>query len=221
MAFHSKFSDYTADWEFRNFKEVRFDVDKIGYADWVPSFQQVLLNFIRSKDGQWHKQQLANVATQSHQTENRVLLLDTPHFCSFLLNRTAVDFVTRIYNSFCIVGLPSSLPYLQKRLDSLGKPYFFSRETTPSREDYECLILTGAVGDNLPDTDKPTFDFMHSRPEDDGGGRPHNVFPEIAHSCPPLAACDEATFRLLREKGIVTIGNYLLNHSVDKRQVTA
>ena len=221
MAFHKQYSHYTADWEFRAFEEFRSDVDKIGSVDWVAPFQQVLLNFIRGKEGQWHKQPYANVGTQGDQLENRMLVLDTPHFCSFLLNRMAVDFVTRIYNSFCIVGIPSSLPYLQKRLDSLGKPYFFSRETTPSREDYECLILTGGTGNKIPDTDKPIFDFMHSRPEGDGGGRPHNVFPEIAHSCPPLVACDEAPFRILREKGIVTIGNYLLNHSAGKRQTTA
>jgi hypothetical protein len=52
---------------------------------------------------------------------------------------------------------------------------------------------------------------MHAREEGQGGGRPHNVPAIIEHVCPPLAACDEMQFRVVREKFGVQIGNTLLN----------
>jgi hypothetical protein len=80
----------------------------------------------------------------------------------------------------------------------------------PAREDYECLVITGGAG-SMPDTKVPTYDFMHAREEGQGGGRPHNVPPIIEYVCPPLAACDEMQFRVVREKFGVQIGNSLLN----------
>jgi hypothetical protein len=134
------------------------------------------------------------------------------------MNPTAVDFVAENYNSFCIVGLPSSVPYFRKRLDQLGKPYFFSERAVPTRDDYECLVLTGGVGGRMPETGRPTFDFMHAREDGQGGGRPHNVPAAIADACPSLAACDQRLFRaLLGSHGAlnpIMIGNYILNQSV-------
>jgi hypothetical protein len=42
---------------------------------------------------------------------------DQPHFCSWLINPAAVDQVVKSYNSFCICGLSSSIPYLSKILN--------------------------------------------------------------------------------------------------------
>ena len=66
----------------------------------------------------------------------------------------------------------------------------------------------------MPETGKPTFDFMHAREEGHGGGRPHNVPIEVVQACPPLAACDERLFRSLVGNHGVLIGNFLLNHSL-------
>jgi acyl-CoA synthetase (AMP-forming)/AMP-acid ligase II len=206
MAFHAEFSAHTNHWDFCAHREFTSDIDKVKNVDWIDRFQNALVEFIDRRRGE--------CPTRTGEAQNEVLLLDPPHFCSFLLNRMAVDFVTRIYNSFCIVGRPSSLPYLQKRLDQLGKSYFFSSETVPVRDDYECLLLTGGVGGKMPETSKPTFDFVHARRDGEGGGRPHNVPPEIAHTCPPLAACDELVFRSVVGKHGVLIGNLLLNHTV-------
>lgn len=206
MAFHAEFSAYTNHWDFCAHREFTSDLDKVTDLDWVDRFRDALVEFIGRRRRE--------CPTRTGEPQNDVLLLDPPHFCSFLLNRMAVDFVTRIYNSFCIVGRPSSLPYLQKRLEQLGKPYFFSSETVPLRDDYECLLLTGGVGGRMPETSKPTFDFVHARRDGEGGGRPHNVPPEIAHTCPPLAACDELVFRSVVGKHGVLIGNLLLNHTV-------
>ena len=208
MAFQAHFRAFTEQWDFPAHREFISDAHTVKNLDWLGSFRDALLRFIREHD--------AECPRHSGEMRNRFVLLDSPHFCSFLLNRMAIDFVTRIYNSFCIVGRPSSIPYLQKRLDQLGKPYFYSLEANPSRDDYECLILNGGVG-KMPATNKPTFDFLQAT--ETGGGRPHNVPPEIDYVCPPLAACDEQLFRALRGKYGVVIGNFLLNHP--NIQVTA
>jgi len=142
MAFHDAFRTFTEKWDFLAYRTFSSDADKVKAPDWLSGFKDVLLEFIRQRQGACPR--------RAGEAKNRFVLLDTPHFCSFLLNRMAIDFVTRIYGSFCIVGLPSSIPYLQKRLDLLGKPYFFSTQTTPTRDDYECLLLTGAVGGKMP-----------------------------------------------------------------------
>lgn len=197
MAFHEAFRQFTEPWEFCAYQNAS--------RGWLAPFCKALTRFIRQRRGQFR--------LQAGEPANRLILLDPPHFCSFLLNRMAVDFVTRIYSSFCIVGRPSSLPYLTRRLDELGKPYFFSSQIAPDRDDYECLLLTGGVGGYMPETSKPTFDFVHARKDDTGGGHPHNVAPEIDYVCPPFAVCDEQIFRQIRPTHGVLIGNFLLNHT--------
>lgn len=205
MAFHEAFRPLTGQWDFCAHTQQVLDVEKGKDTQWLSRFQDVLLEFIRKRDSECPRRPGAG--------KNRFTMVDTPHFCSILMNRKAVDFVARNYDSFCIVGFPSSVPYLQKRLDQLGKPYFFSSSAVPARDDYQCLILTGGVGGRMPETNKPTFDFMHAREEGQGGGRPHNVPPAIQQECPPLAACNEELFRALVGKHGVMIGNFLLNHS--------
>jgi acyl-CoA synthetase (AMP-forming)/AMP-acid ligase II/lysophospholipase L1-like esterase len=206
MAFHASYRTYTEQWDFRDYRAFVSDAEKTQDPEWVERFRDVLLEFIRQREGKFQKREGEPV--------NRLILEEMPHFCSFLLNRSAVDFVTLQYNSFCIVGLPSSLPYLQRRLEELGKPYFFSSQLTPARKDYECMILTGGTA-KMPTTNKPVFDFMHAREEYFGGGRPHNVSAEVDSLCPPLAACNEQLFRAVREKHGVFIGNFLLNNTND------
>ena len=206
MAFHAEFRAHTEQWDFCDFRDFNSDSEKITNTTWLERFQDVLLNFIRQRRTEFR--------TQVGEPVNRFLLMDTPHFCSFVLNRAAVDFVVEEYNSFCLVGAPSSLPYLQQELDRLGKPYFFSSQATPSNTDYECLVLIGGVGGRMPITGKPTFDFIHAREEGHGGGQPHNVSQEVWDLCPPLAACDEKLYRSLLGTHGVLIGNFLLNHTV-------
>jgi acyl-CoA synthetase (AMP-forming)/AMP-acid ligase II len=200
MAFHEQFRAYTEKWQFREYRKFVSDADKLKSPEWVERFKQFLVDFIRN--GEFRK--------RSGEPRNYFAFDTATHFCSFLMNRLAVEFVTQQYDSFCILGPPSSLPYLQRRLDELGKPYFYSSQLTPAREDYECLVITGGAG-RMPDTKVPTYDFVHAREEGQGGGRPHNVPPIIEYVCPPLAACDEMQFRVVREKFGVQIGNSLLN----------
>ncbi len=209
IALHAAYRNFTAEWECRAYEEFETDADKVKNERWPQQLRSAILSFIevqeRTLPGAFRRRPGTAVS--------RFVLVDSPHFCSFLFNPAAVDYVVRKYSSFCIVGLPSSLPYLQQQLIVAGKPYFFSSETVPARDDYECLLLTGGVGGKMPVTGKPTFDFVHAREEGHGGGRPHNVSIETMLECPPLAACDEQLFRTIREKHGVLIGNYLLNNT--------
>jgi len=207
MAFHAAYRSYTEQWDFCDYRNFVSDAEKTQNTGWGERFKDVLIEFIRRREGAFK--------TRKGEPVNRFTLTEMPHFCSFLLNRAAVDFIAQRYNSFCILGSPSSLPYLQRRLEELGKPCFFSSQLTPANEDYECMILTGGAG-QMPTTTKPVFDFMTAREEGCGGGRPHNVAPEVDALCPPLAACDENLFRTLRPTHGVLIGNFLLNNTADR-----
>jgi hypothetical protein len=211
MAFHPQFRRYTERWDFCDYRLFVSDAEKLSNTAWIERFRVVLVEYIRRRSGQLRK----------HPGEpiNRFTLLDNPHFCSYLLNPSAVDFVVSQYDSFCIIGFPSSLPYLTHKLEQLGKPYCFCSQMTSAHADYDCIILTGGTG-ALPDQ-KPTFDFMHASKEGQGGGGPRNVSPDIEALCPPLTLCNEQLFRSVQKdiKGgrlgpYVTIGNFLLNNAI-------
>lgn len=218
MAFHPEFQAYTEQWDFCDYRAFVSDAEKRTSPAWVGRFQVFLTDFIRQRTGHFR--------TSLAEAKNRFTLLDNPHFCSYLLNRDAVDFVTDRFASFCIVGLPSSLPYLAQRLNQLGKPYCFCSEITSAHIACECIVITGGSG-ALPDN-KPAFDFVHARAEGQGGGRPHNVPPEIESMCPSLVACGEQIFCSVRAKygdavatNHIYIGNFLLNHTAEAQTASA
>jgi hypothetical protein len=81
-----------------------------------------------------------------------------------MARREAVDQVAGYFGSFYVGGQPASLPYLQKRLDELGKPYVLIPTLTAEfiasiPERYECLIICGSWGD--PPDNLPTIAFQH------------------------------------------------------------
>jgi hypothetical protein len=214
MAFHAQFRSYTEHWDFCDYRQFVSDAEKLLYPDWVDRFRIFLVQYIHRRAGQFRR--------TLGEPANRFTLLDNPHFCSYILNRSAVDFVTAQYDSFCIVGFPSSLPYLTQRLEQLGKRFCFCSQLTSAHKDFDCIILTGGSG-TLPDQ-KPTFDFLHARKDGDGGGRPHNVSADIEVLCPSLTACNQQVFRDIQEKikrgqvgHYVMIGNFILNKTTEAR----
>jgi hypothetical protein len=133
---------------------------------------------------------------------------DPPHFCSFLVNPKAVDWVLTHYESFCLMGLPSSVPFVEKALKALGKPFFRSPTLTPGRDDYDCVIMTGASG--TPPTGKPVFDLVHSAGT---SGRPRNVPYETVRECPLFMFGAPDLLQRLRPEclDMLPLGNYCLN----------
>ncbi len=206
LAFHKQFEKFTKEWDYQQYRNYVSDVDYQQNPVKSAEIQAAILRFIGAHQAQ--ARTTTGVATA------QLTLKDPPHFCSFLTNRQAVDFVVSQYDSFCIGGLPSSLPYLEQRIQKQGKPYFYASTMNPDRTDFDCQVMTGFSG--VAKTDKPYFDFVHLG---DQGGRPHNVPPEVEKLCPSLAAGDAELMAAFRKANndLVAIGNYVLNHEASFR----
>jgi hypothetical protein len=205
LAFYAKYSQYTADWEYRDLQEPLSIEQKRADRAWIVSLREQLLNFIAKRAGQFRSYTGLKVNNFTR---------EFPNFCSFLMNRDALEFVIHQYNSFYILGQRASVSYITRRLEELGKPYYLSSRFDQALTDYECMVLTGATGD-LPATNKPIFDFMQAGT--DGGGRPRNVHPLIEALCPCLTASNERLYRAVTERygpdHDNTRGNFLLSPS--------
>jgi acyl-CoA synthetase (AMP-forming)/AMP-acid ligase II/Tfp pilus assembly protein PilF len=207
LAFHREFAALTEGWDYTQYRQYVSDVDyQKNPVDPVP-IQGAITRFIAAR-----AETLRYSAGVGHR---QLLLKDLPHFCSFLFSAKAIEYVLGHFRSFCIAGLPSSIPYIEQQLKKSGKPYFYATTLNPERTDYECMLCTGFHGKGP--VDKPYFDFVHIG--DEGGG-PHNVSPAIVQACPSLAAGDDALVRAYRNStgNVVPIGNYVLNQEENIRR---
>jgi hypothetical protein len=157
----------TGDWEYIDRRPVISQYDIKRFAE------QFALFLLRKKS------EIKPVAAKLE--EPVVSVSDLSHFCSFLVNQDAVDYIAERYGSFCIIGMPNSIPYLETKLKSLNKEYFYWCTLTPPERSFDCVLQTGSWG--MPRTDKPIFDLLHAEP---GRGRPINVPQEISQNCPPF-----------------------------------
>jgi tetratricopeptide (TPR) repeat protein len=207
LAFHKQFEAYTKGWDYTQYRHYISDVDYQTNLIEFDSLQAAIVKFVRK-----HKAK----ARFTTGPVRPFTLKDLPHFCSFLFRREAVDYIANQYESFCLAGLPSSLPYFEQRLKQLGKKCFHATTLNPERTDFDCLIATGFCGEVK--TDKPWFDCVHTGSV---GGRPHNATPEIDRDCPALAAGDPGLMQTFRERngGEFPIGNYILNLETSLRAV--
>jgi acyl-CoA synthetase (AMP-forming)/AMP-acid ligase II/tetratricopeptide (TPR) repeat protein len=210
LAFHPRFKAYTREWDYTQYRpyisDADYETNPINFA----SLQSAILEFVRRRK--------AKIRYTSGSVDKPFVLKDPPHFCSFLLRREAVDYIANRYASFCIAGLPSSLPYLERRLKELGKPYFHATTLNPARSDFECLVATGFSGEVKGD--KPYFDFLQVGGE---GGKPHNVLPEVERECPHLVAGDPQLIDVFRARAgnVMPVGNYVMNIEERLRTVFA
>jgi hypothetical protein len=82
---------------------------------------------------------------------SRLTMTDLAHFCSHMVNGAAIDQIVASFDRFCISGEMSSLPYLHRKLDALGKPYIRVPSHSPNilrplLQDFDCLLICGSVG---------------------------------------------------------------------------
>ena len=129
LAFHKQFERFTKDWDYTQYRNYVSDVDYQQNPVNAAGIQGAILQFIRARKEEFRCPQ--GVATP------KLTLKDPPHFCSFLINRQAVDFIVGQYESFCIGGLPSSLPYLEQQLKKLGRQFFYASTINPGRTDFD------------------------------------------------------------------------------------
>lgn len=200
LAFHGEFRAYSDSWDYREYRNNLSDAHYSKNPVNAEAIQDAILGFIDRNVGRIRFRR--GVPTAS------LVMKDPAHFCSFLLNAKAVDFAISHFKSFCIAGLPSSAPYIEKRLKLLGKPYFFSGNLSPQREDFDCMLCTGFSGPTY--TKRPYFEFMQIGAE---GGRPHNLPSGLRSACPPLVECDPKVleYYLAKVNPTMPIGNTLLN----------
>ena len=200
LAFHEDFAAYTKDWDYTQYRRYVSDADYQRNPVRANEIQGAILDFIRRRR--------IEMPPTTGTPAKRLVLKEPPHFCSFLINRKAVDYILAQYQSFCIGGLPSSVPYIERQLKAQGKKYFYTSSTNPERTDYECLLLTGLSG--AVNGTKPYFDFLQVGHD---GGKPHNVSPEVAKACPNLVAGDPGLIDAFRDThgDLVPIGNWVLN----------
>ncbi len=98
------------------------------------------------------KRKTSTISRKTLSSGPRVKRLDLPHFCSHMANKSAVDTLISHFESFCIAGQPSSIPYIASRLKELGKPF----TTIPSHSSeivkhidhsFDCMLICGSFGD--------------------------------------------------------------------------
>lgn len=93
---------------------------------------------------------------------------DLGHFCSHVVAKDAIEAVVSKFDSFCVVGQHSSVPYLREEIERQGKPYVYassySREVLDQLpQDYDCLVICGAQGEY--ELGKPTVALMRASKE--------------------------------------------------------
>ncbi len=95
----------------------------------------------------------------------KIQMNDLGHFCAHVVSKRAIEAVVSKFDSFCIAGQRSSVPYLREEMERQGKPYIYassySREVLDQLpQDYDCLVICGAQGKY--DLDKPTVALMRA-----------------------------------------------------------
>jgi hypothetical protein len=200
LAFHADYEACTRDWDYKEYRPYKSDEDYIQNPVDAARIQEAILAYLCPLKG--------HLKTRKAEPSLKAIMDWAPHLCSFLINPKAVDFAFTRYRSFCIAGLPSSVPYIEKQLRLLGKPFFYSGNLKPTRDDFDCMLCTGFSGETS--TQKPYFEFMQIGGE---GGRLRNVPRNVAAACPPLAECDPkvVAWYLANRSPMMPVGNMLFN----------
>ena len=97
----------------------------------------------------------------------RLEVSDLAHFCSRIADSAQIDEVLDAFDRFCIVGQKSSLPYVAKRIEALGKSYVRALSFAPGalnamQDDFDCVLMCGAQGHYA--VAKPAAALMRSGP---------------------------------------------------------
>ena len=94
------------------------------------------------------------------------LALDLPHFCSLYADRAKIEAVLARHDRFCVIGTPSSIPYVVRRIEALGKRWVQTNNLNLAGQgiedaDFDCVLQTGSWG---PSRDRPSdLSALHGR----------------------------------------------------------
>ena len=88
---------------------------------------------------------------------------DLPHFCSMYADRAKIDAVLAEHDRFCVIGTPSSVPYVVRKIEALGKVWVQTNNLNLSGQgildaDFDCVLQTGSWG--RPETSLPVYQLF-------------------------------------------------------------
>jgi acyl-CoA synthetase (AMP-forming)/AMP-acid ligase II len=142
IASHAGLKQFTEGWEFLSFP----GTENAPMAEGLVRPQRLVAALADWIKAQPEKLPLAKLRG------TRLEFADLGHFCSHFANRPAIDQLLAAYDSFCIAGQESSIPYIRDVLTRAGKRFSFVPSFAPEilatvEEPFDCLLICGAWGD--------------------------------------------------------------------------
>jgi hypothetical protein len=88
---------------------------------------------------------------------------DLPHFCAMFADRAKIDAVLAQHDRCCVIGTPSSIPYVVRQLEALGKRWVQTNNLNLAGQgivdaDFDCVLQTGSWG--RPETSLPIYQLF-------------------------------------------------------------
>lgn len=145
-----RFAEHTERWDYRPLR------GSVGGAVDPDQLIRRLADWLRTRD--------VPALQRTARPGPKLLLRDLAHFCSQSVRKSAVDLILGRFDSFCVAGLPCSVPYVRMELARLGKRHVQIHSYAPEifgslPDQYDCLLSCGAFGDVTPDM--PVITLMH------------------------------------------------------------
>ena len=152
MATLRSFEAYTAEWDF---------VSRTN-ADWTMELT-VDVDALATRLAEFIVRERGRMPLRPHVEGEMALPPDLPHFCSMYADRAKIDAVLKQHDRFCVIGTDSSIPYVVRRLNALGKPWLRTNNLNLAGQgitdaDFDCVLQTGSWG--RPETARPVYQIF-------------------------------------------------------------
>ncbi len=146
------FEEYTAAWEF---------VSRSN-ADWTMELA-VDIEALVSRLAEFIARERRRMPLRPGSDAVSPLSADLPHFCSMYADRAKIDAVLAKHDRFCVIGTDSSIPYVVRRIESLGKHWLRTNNLNLAGQgivdtDFDCVLQTGSWG--RPETSLPVYQLF-------------------------------------------------------------
>lgn len=146
----SRFADITEGWDFVN------RVNQ-GHSTALAGTEEV-----RDAFGRWMMQNLDVLPRSLGEATPEARIVDLPHFCCWLIDRDRLVEVLDAHTRFCLVGAPSSVPFIAEYLAGQGKSFTYTNDLkvdqTFGADAFDCVLQIGSWG--KPETSAPIFQIF-------------------------------------------------------------
>ena len=146
------FEEYTADWEF---------VSRSN-ADWTTELA-IDVEALVSRLAEFIARERRRMPLRPGSDGENPLPADLPHFCCMYADRAKIDAVLAQHDRFCVIGTDSSIPYVVRKIESLGKHWLRTNNLNLAGQgiadaDFDCVLQTGSWG--RPETHLPVYQLF-------------------------------------------------------------